>query len=140
MTLDQNHSREDPDGLTMCHLSGWTSEKGAQGMIHNFVPQHHKGEHGVWDSPVRITLCPRPAVGARPCSTPACSHDNPSIRQSKKNACFADHLLLLAYCGFVFPFGILFSGHTAERWGLGQPNHSLLCCHPATQNTGFVPP
>lgn len=71
MTLDQNHSRGDPDGFTMCHKSGWTSEKGAQGIIQNFAPQHPKGEHDASDSPVRITLCPRPVAGPRPCSTPA---------------------------------------------------------------------
>ena len=77
---------------------------------------------------------------ARPCSTPTCSHDDPSIAQLKKNTCFADQLLLLTYSGFVFPFRILFSGHTAERWALGQPNRSLLRSHPAIQNTRFVPP
>lgn len=140
MMLDQNHSREDPDGWTVCHKSGWTSEKGAQGMIQSFVPQHPKGERSVSDSLVRITLCPRPVMGTRPSSAPISSHENPSNRQSNKNACFADHLLLLSYSGFVFPFRILFAGHRAECWALGQANRSLSCSHPATQNTRSVPP
>jgi len=57
VTLDQNHSREDPDGLAVCHKSGWTSERAAQGMIQDLVLQHPKGGRGVWDSLVRITLC-----------------------------------------------------------------------------------
>lgn len=68
----------------MCHKSGWTSEKAAQGMIQNFVPQHPKGERSAWDSLVRITFCPRPAVGARPCSAPTCFCNDPSIRQSNR--------------------------------------------------------
>lgn len=68
-----------------------------------------------------------------------CSHDDLSIRQSRKNALFADHLLLVAFSGFVFPSDILFSGHTTERWACVQPNHSLLRRHSATQNTRFVP-
>lgn len=53
-------------------------------------------------------------------------------------ACFADHLLFLAYSGSVLPFGILFSGHIAELWNVAQLNHSLLHCHPADQNTRFA--
>lgn len=53
-------------------------------------------------------------------------------------ACFADHLLLLAYSGFLLPFGILFSGHTAELWDAVQLNHSPFHCHPAVQNTRFA--
>lgn len=104
--------------------------KCAQGMIQNFVLQHPKEQHSVWVSLVRITLCLRPVAGARFCSAPTCSPGNPSTSQSKTNACFADHLLLLAYSGFVFNFRILFSGHTADHWALSQPNNSLLRCHP----------
>lgn len=52
-------------------------------------------------------------------------------------ACFADHLLLLAYSGFVLRLGILISGHKAELWDVAQLNHSLLCRHAADKIPGL---
>lgn len=103
-------------------------------MIQNFV--HLKGEHGVWDSQVQIAFCPRSGTQFHSFLLTRWS----SISWSKKMpACFADHLLLLPYSGFVLPFGILFSGHTAELWDVAQLYHSLLCCHPADENTRLAP-
>lgn len=97
--LDQNHSREDPGGLTMCHKSGWTAEKGAEGMIQNFVLRHSKEERGIWDTPVTIALCPRPAVGGRPCSAPTTisASGNQGKMPSLQTICYLWHSLVLFF-------------------------------------------
>lgn len=129
MRLDRNHSREDPGGLTVCHKSGWTS-----GWFKTSYISKRNMVSG-------IPRCRLPfAQDQAPCSTPSCSHSDPaSVNQRKclpalQTICYFCHTLALFYL-----LGSYFSGHTAELWDVAQLYHSLLCCHPADENTRLAP-
>lgn len=122
MRLDQNHSREDPGGLTVCHKSGWTS-----GWFKTSYISKGNMVSG-------IPRCRLPfAQDQAPCSTPSCSHSDPASVNQRK--CLPALQTICHFCHTLALFYLLGSYFRGTRQNSETLPSSITLCSAVTLQT-----